>query len=94
MIDGKLTDFIDSLYYGQEMVFMYQDVKYFIQGWWNDDTTIATLVLDIVNTEPFSGYLWEHHDKSMIKCAESFLAAPIWEGKDFIQIEADVTWVD
>lgn len=94
MINGKLTDFVDSLYYGQEMVFIYQDVKYFVQGWWSDDKSTATLVLDIMNKDPFSGYLWEHHGKSMMECAEAFLAAPIWEGKNFIQVEADVNWVD
>lgn len=94
MINGKLTDFVDSLYYGQEMVFIYQDVKYFVQGWWSDDKSTATLVLDIMNKDPFSGYLWEHHGKSMMECAEAFLAVPIWEGKNFIQVEADVNWVD
>ena len=43
MINGKLTDFVDSLYYGQEMVFMYQDVKYFVQGWWSDDKSTGYL---------------------------------------------------
>ena len=45
MIDGKITEFIDQLCYGQELVFVYKGKKYFVQGWWNDDRTLATMVL-------------------------------------------------
>lgn len=94
MIDGKLSDFIDSLYYGQEIVFLYQSKKYFIQGWWSDDKTTAILVLEKIDDKPFTGYIWKHQDESMIKCAEAFLAAPIWNGKNFLEIEKEVTWSD
>ena len=89
MIDGKLTEFIDQLYYGQEIVFLYRGIKYFIQGWWNDDRSIATMVLEKLNDEPFKGYLWEYQSDKMSNCAEAFLAAPIWGGMDFLKIEAD-----
>ena len=94
MIDGKLTEFIDALYYGQEVVFSYRGMKYFIQGWWSDDKTEAVLVLEEVREGPFTGYLWEHHDDTMAKCAEAFLKAPMWAEKNFLQIEGEVTWSD
>ena len=94
MIDGNITEFIDQLYYGQEIVFFYQNRKYFIQGWWNDDKSEATMVLDDV-TEPHMGnYVWECHKQNMIECAEAFLYAPIWNGQDFLQIEKHIIWTD
>lgn len=94
MIDGKMTEFLDQLYYGQEIVFLYKGRKYFIQGWWSEDKSVATMVLEEINDKPFSEYIWEYHADKMSKCAEAFLLAPIWDGKDFQKIEADVTWSD
>lgn len=94
MINGKLTEFIDQLYYGQEIIFTYKGVKYFIQGWWNDDRSDAVMVLEEINDQLFTDYLWEYHAAKMSKCAEAFLSAPLWDDKDFLQIEAEVTWGD
>ena len=94
MIGGTITEFIDKIYYGQEIVFLYKGKKYFIQGWWSDDRTSATMVLEDVYEGPFTGYKWEYHSDKMRTCAEVFLSAPIWEGKDFPQIESDVSWID
>ncbi|MBO4446136.1 MAG: hypothetical protein J5782_04240 [Clostridia bacterium] len=93
MIDGNITEFIDSLYYGQEIVFIFKDKKYFIQGWWSEDRKRTTMVLTDVNDNT-PGYLWKHEADSMIECAEAFLAAPIWDEKDFLQIQEDVIWSD
>ncbi len=94
MIDGNITEFIDQLYYGQEIVFLYKEKKYFIQGWYDQDKKTATMVLEDVNEQQFNGYLWECHADKMDQCANAFLSAPIWDGKDFLQIESDVTWSD
>ena len=94
MINGEMTEFVDKLFYGQEIVFMYKKTKYFIQGWWSDDKSAATMVLEELSDRPFSGYLWEYQADKMSKCAEAFLSAPIWNGKDFRQIENEVTWGD
>ena len=94
MIDGDINEFIDLLYYGQEIVFIYKDKKYFIQGYSIDNYTKATMELMEVTDQPFIGYLWEYHADTMRECAEAFLAAPIWNGKDFMQIQEEVTWSD
>ena len=94
MIDGTLSEFIDQLYYGQEIVFLYKGNKYFIQGWWSEDKKTTTLVLEEVNKNSSDGYIWEYHAAKMSICAEAFLSAPIWDGKDFLQIESEVTWSD
>ena len=92
MINGNLTEFIDQLYYGQELVFTYEDRKYFIQGWWANN--VATMVLDDVTVLGNNKYLWEYQAETMRECAEAFLNAEIWGGKDFIQIQENVTWSD
>lgn len=94
MINGSISEFIDQLYYGQEIVFIYEDKKYFIQGWWDEAKKEATMVLDDVTNLHSGDCLWKAHNKSMIDCAEAFLSAKIWNGKDFIQIEKEVIWTD
>ena len=73
MIDGDITRFIDQLYYGQEIVFLYKGKKYFIQGWYDQDKKTATMVLEDVNEQQFTGYLWECHADKMDQCANAFL---------------------
>ncbi len=94
MINGKMTEFIDQIFTGQEIVFLYNGKKYFIQGWWDDATNSATMVLEEINGQPFANYLWEYHADTMTICAEAFLSAPLWEGKNIQQIETNVTWSD
>ena len=33
MINGNVNEFVDNLYYGQEMNLSYNDKQYFIQRW-------------------------------------------------------------
>lgn len=94
MINGNITEFIDQLYYGQEIVFVYNEYRYFIQGWWSDNKKEASMVLTDMESDPSSGYLWEYHSDSMKECAEAFLISPIWDGKDFLQIQESVIWSD
>lgn len=94
MIGGKYTEFIDLLSYGEELVFVFRENKYFLQGWWSDDNTQATMVLAAIDGKDFDGYLWETHQDRMSKCADLFLSAPLWHGKDFTQIQEEVIWTD
>ena len=50
------------------------------------------MVLDILNQAPFKEYVWECSKTSMKECAEEFLNSNIWDGKNFMQIQRDVTW--
>lgn len=94
MIDGKYTEFVDLLSYGEELVFIYKDKKYFLQGWWNDENTQATMVLTTVDGNRYDGYIWECQKSRMSDCAEAFLSEPLWDGKDFNQIQNEVIWSD
>ena len=44
MIDGNVSEFVDNLYYGSEMYFVYSGKKYFIQGWVKDSIHYLTVV--------------------------------------------------
>ena len=62
MIDGRLSEFLDLLYMGEELVFEYHNVKYFLQGWSSEGQ--ARMVLDKVSeTAPFKEYFWEFQGK-------------------------------
>ena len=92
MKNGDISEFIDQLYYGGELVFEYESKKHFLQGWTKCNT--CKMVLDIVSGAPFHSYLWEYEAETMKECAEAFLAAPLWNGKDFQQVQEDVIWSD
>ena len=92
MINGSITEFLDKLYYGEELLFEYQSLTYFLQGWIQDGE--ATMVLDIQENAAFQGYLWECVRKTMKECAEEFLAAPLWNKKTFLEVEKELTWID
>ena len=92
MKNGNLTEFVDKLYYGEELEFEYLGKRYFLQGWSEDG--ISKLTLDAIDHDPFNNYVWECDRESMRDCAEAFIQAPLWEGKTFYQIERDVTWID
>ena len=47
MINGNITEFLDKVYYGEELFFEYQGIDYFLQGWNKDGE--AVMVLDILN---------------------------------------------
>ncbi len=55
MINGNITEFLDKVYYGEELFFEYQGIDYFLQGWNKDGE--AVMVLDILNQAPFKEYM-------------------------------------
>lgn len=92
MKNGDLSEFLDKLYLGEELLFEYQGLNFFLQGW--SDQSKATMVLDCQATVPFENYIWKCVKTTMRECAEEFLQAPIWSGKSFLQIQRDVFWQD
>ena len=92
MKNGNITEFLDKLYYGEELEFEYMGTRYFLQGW--TESNSSKMTLDVIDHSSFEKYLWECSHESMRACAEEFIHAPIWEGESFFQIERDVTWID
>lgn len=43
MKNGNVQEFVDHIHYGDELWFLYNDTKYFLEGWIEDD--ILELVL-------------------------------------------------
>ena len=50
MINGNVNEFIDNLYYGQEMNFSYKDKQYFIERW----TENGLFKLELCQTIPLT----------------------------------------
>ncbi|MCR5670590.1 MAG: hypothetical protein K6G10_06255 [Butyrivibrio sp.] len=99
MINGNVKEFVDNLYYGSEMYFIFHDKRYFIQGW--IENSVHYLVLDysyegidLPKNYAFEGYIWEHKSTESGECVQAFLDAPIWNGKTFYEVEKEMTWID
>ena len=100
MINGNVKEFVDNLYYGTEMYFIFRNHKYFIQGWRKD--TVFSLFLDYdYETEPFDEnnpecqkYIWQYSSADPSECVKAFLDAPLWGGKTFYEVEQEITWTD
>ena len=91
MINGNVNEFVEHIYYGDELVFIYDNKKFFFQGWYEDGINILTLDM----FEPSSDdYIWIMKDKNKKKLAEEFLKAKVFNGKSFWEIEKEITWVD
>lgn len=100
MVNGNTSEFVDNLYYGAEMYFTYNNRAYFIQGWVKDG--LHYLVLDYNyeadSYEPkdsaSSHPLWEYSSEDSSECVQAFLDAPLWDGKNFYEVEKDIVWTD
>lgn len=86
-----INEFVDKLYYGDEMCINYKGVRYFIQGWSNKNK----FYLNMVNYDDDTGkYIFEHVSSSMKECADVFLNSKLWDGKKFLEIASEVEWSD
>ena len=100
MIDGNVNEFIDNLYYGSEMYFVFKDKKYFIQGWYKDGVHHLVLDYDYESTAydlddlKSTKYIWEYSSIDSNECVKAFLTAPLWNGKTFYEVEKEITWTD
>ena len=91
MINGNISVFIDKLHYGDELWFIYDGVKYFLQGLKQDGT--YNLYLLIPYTEG-TGYTWVGKGTTKDYPVKAFLNAKIFDGKSFLDVESEIEWVD
>ncbi len=91
MINGDVNEFVDRIYYGDELVFLYGGKKYFLQGW--VENKIHTLCLDTWEP-PSNDYLWYEESCDPQKLSDDFIKAPVFNGKTFWEVEKDIEWVD
>lgn len=91
MINGNPATFIDTVYSGQEIFFLYSGKKYMYQGY----TVNGVCRMEIQQHIPWSSELvWHTQSSSMQECLEEFEKAPIFNGKSFWDVESEIEWVD
>lgn len=89
MKNGNVQEFVNHIYFGDELWFMYEGEKYFLEGW--QENNIFELVLyEMKNSGKV--YSWKGNYKDYP--VDSFLSDLVFDGKTFWQVEQDITWVD
>ncbi len=95
MIDGDYSEFLDHLYYGDELWLKYKGVVYFIQGWYDEKKPLPWVMeCDTLATDPLTRLFYTEESSSMLECAKKLLKQPLFDGKTLPEIEQDVKWVD
>lgn len=94
MINGDLNIFLDLMKRGEELIFTYRGQKFFLEGWYDEKTELASLSLD--RWEPAPGFrVWEGTpSKSDYFNIDEFCNAKLFDGKSFWEIEPEIEWVD
>ena len=91
MINGNANEFIEMIYTCQDIVFIYDNVKYWFQGY----ITGEKVHMEVFQVEPVKeGYVWEYNGSSISQGQNAFQNAPIFNGKTFWEAEKDIEWVD
>ena len=90
MIGGNARDFVDYIYYGQELWFIYDGTKYFLEGSSRDDINLELMLCQIQK----NGKIWWWTGNTKNFPVEEFLSAPVFNNKTFWEVEKDITWVD
>ncbi len=89
MKNGNVQEFINHIHYGDELWFTYNGIKYFLEGWIENE--VLELVLYEIK-EDGKEYNWKG-DKNNYP-VEMFLTDKIFNGKTFWEIEKEITWID
>ena len=91
MINGNAHAFVEGLHYGDERFFLYNGMKYFIQGYYENDKPMLVLyILDPADND----FKWQVVSDNDDYPVSEFENAKIWNGKSFWEVEKDMTWVD
>ncbi|MDO4459315.1 MAG: hypothetical protein Q4C42_04390 [Clostridia bacterium] len=91
MINGNINEFMDKLWDGEELIYVYNGKKYFSQGYSTDKNIY---VFELQMWEPKEVLLWRICGKDNQESFEEFLKTPLFDGKTFWEIESNVEWVD
>lgn len=92
LIHGNVHEFVDKMYYGEELIFIYKKQKFFLQGFLEDDG-IYTTYLDRWEP-PANDYIWIGRGDSKNYPVDKFLSQKLWDGKSFWDAEKNMEWVD
>ena len=87
--NGNVQEFVDHIYYGDELWFRYKGRLYFLEGWHNENHLDLKLYEMHKNGKEYS---WKGDNKKYP--VDEFINAKIWNDKTFWQVEQDIEWVD
>lgn len=87
MVNGDVKEFIDKLWSGEELIYVYHGKKYFSQGYLTDN---GVYDFELQQWEPEVSTLWRISGKENQESLEEFLKQQLFDGKTFWEIE----WVD
>lgn len=92
MVGMKISEFMDKIYYGDEVEFKINDTTYFIQGTQKNGKYYLTV--DYWNTtdgsEPQHDYLLSLECNSADERIKEFEEASIFDGKNIYQVESAI----
>lgn len=92
MTGMSLTEFIDRVYYGDQIAFEWNGLTYLVQG--NGQNGVYSLTVDYWSRtdglEPPHGYLREYECTDADERLNAFEEATIFDGKTIYEIESDV----
>lgn len=92
MIGGNPNEFLESVYSGQDTVFIYKGIKYWCQGYVQDD---GRSYMEVFQYQPANEEnVWSYTGVTAKECFHAFLDAPIFDGKTFWDAEQEIEWVD
>lgn len=84
----KLSEFMDSLYINPEMEVEYNNKKYLISGYRDDDDSY---VLRVDTIEETSQQIFLTKNNDVQKCVEGFEGAKLFDDKTIYQVEDKIT---
>lgn len=90
MRNGDVNEFVNHIYYGDELEFLYHGNHYFLQGL--TENGIHKLYLDRWDP-PTDDYVWIGTGTKDVYPVKAFLEAPLWDGKAFWAAEQEMEWI-
>ena len=93
MIGDNLDDFLDMLFWGEELEVEFRGKRYFIQGYYKELHSRKPVAHMEVFATDSGDFLWEMDSPSMSVCASAFLNAEIWSGMSFVRAEPEIEWL-
>ncbi|MCR5848535.1 MAG: hypothetical protein K6G75_10515 [Lachnospiraceae bacterium] len=91
MINGNTDEFIEKLWGGEEVIFVYNGKKYFSQGYNTDDGKYR---FELQLWEPSVEVIWSIEGYSRQESLDLFMAEPLFDGNKFWDVEKSIEWVD
>ena len=90
MINGDPNDFLDTVYSGQEIFFIYRGNHYMYQGYTQQE---GLLTMELIPITEDDKPVWKC-TVAFDECLDVFQKAPIFDGKTFWDAEKDIEWTD